>query len=182
MVAAGGAGAPVIGRATEYHGGYAGGLTGVGYIYRWENALVEDADFHATQTTGYQFGIGQDAILGIGCAGSGAGGGYYGGKTQQVNNVCGAHGGGGSSYISGYTGCVAITSITDTTPRNDSDGEECTEESAQIDPVCSEHYSGLKFTSPVMKAGNELMPRQDGENLMIGNEGNGYAIITYLGA
>ena len=109
--------------------------------------------------------------------GAGGGGGYYGGAgTAYLSG-----GGGGSSYISGYTGCVAVTSVTNTTPRNDSDGEECTEESAQFDSVCSEHYSGKIFTNAVMKAGNELMPTVDGESTMIGNEGNGFAKITYLG-
>ena len=173
MVAAGGAGAPVIGRSTSYHGGFAGGLEGAGDIYRWENAIVSDADFHATQTTGYRFGVGQDAVLGIGCAGSGAGGGYWGGKTQQVKNVCGAHGGGGSSYISGHTGCVAIKSASDTTPK---DG--C--EDGTTDNLCSVHYSGKVFTNTVMKAGNEVMPTFDGTSTMTGNTGNGYAKITFI--
>jgi hypothetical protein len=35
-----------------------------------------------------------------------------------VGGNCASDGGGGTSYISGYTGCVAITSATDTTPKS----------------------------------------------------------------
>lgn len=173
MVAAGGAGAPVIGKSTSYHGGHGGGLTGAGNIYRWENSLVSNSGFHATQTTGYEFGKGQDAVLGIACAGSGGGGGYWGGKAQTYTNSCGSHGGGGSSYISGYTGCVAIKSKTDTTPK---DG--CID--GTTDPQCSIHYSKRYFENPVMKSGIEEMPTTDGLSTMVGNEGDGYARIQFI--
>jgi hypothetical protein len=102
-----------------------------------------------------------------GCPG---GGGYYGGG----GSTCANGGGGGSSYISGYTGCVAITSASDTTPKSG-----CTTGTTDIN--CSYHYSGKIFTNPIMKAGNEVMPTHDGTNTMIGNSGNGYAKITYVG-
>lgn len=161
MVAAGGGGV-VYTVTTEGHGGGIESNTSYGP----ENT----SGLPATQTSGYQFGIGQSNTR------AGGGGGYWGGQASIYSAS------GGSSYISGYTGCVAITSITDTTPRNDSDGEECTDESALTDGVCSEHYSTKKFTNGVMKSGSELMPTVDGENTMIGNEGNGFAKITYLGA
>ena len=173
MVAAGGAGSPVIGKAGSYHGGHAGGLSGVGNIYRWENALVTNLSLHATQTTGYMFGKGQDARLGIGCAGSGGGGGYWGGKTQQETNVCGPHGGGGSSYISGHTGSVAIKSATDITPK-----AGCSDGTRNND--CSIHYSGKVFTNTVMKSGIEQMPGYVDNVPITGNSGDGHARFTYL--
>ena len=173
MVAGGGAGAPVIGKAGSYHGGHAGGLSGVGNLYRWENALVTNLNLHATQTTGYMFGKGQDAKLGIGCAGSGGGGGYWGGKTQQETNVCGSHGGGGSSYISGHTGSVAIKSATDITPK-----AGCLDGTRNND--CSIHYSGKVFTNTVMKSGIEQMPGYVDNVPITGNSGDGHARFTYL--
>jgi hypothetical protein len=102
-----------------------------------------------------------------GCTG---GGGYYGGG----GSTCVDGAGGGSSYISGYTGCVAITSATDTTPKSG-----CTTGTTDIN--CSYHYSGKLFTSTIMKAGNETMPTHDGTDTMPGNSGNGYAKIIYIG-
>ena len=113
------------------------------------------------------FGRGGNGISTDG--GSGGGSGYYGGGGSNV--VSG--GGGGSSYISGYVGCVAITSETDTTPK-----EGCTD--GTNDVTCSYHYSGLKFTDSEMKAGNEEMPNYSGTKTMVGNEGNGYAKITAM--
>ena len=174
MVAAGGAGAPLIGKGNSFHGGHGGGLTGAGNLYRWENALVSDTDLHATQTSGYSLGIGQDAILGIGCAGSGAGGGYWGGRTQQYTSSCGSHGGGGSSYISGHTGCVAITSADTPTPK-----AGCA--NGTTDQSCSVHYSNKVFTNTVMIPGNEKIPSHNGESASIGNRDDGFARISYIG-
>jgi hypothetical protein len=109
---------------------------------------------------------------------NGGGGGYYGGGTMN----CGVGGGGGSSYISGYKGCVAISSSTSLTPRNDASGTQCTETSAASDITCSYHYSGKVFTNAEMIAGNASMPTHDGTSTMTGNSGNGYAKITYLGS
>ena len=113
------------------------------------------------------FGRGGNGISTDG--GSGGGSGYYGGGGSNV--VSG--GGGGSSYISGYVGCVAITSETDTTPK-----EGCTD--GTNDVTCSYHYSGKVFTDSEMKAGNEEMPNYSGTKTMVGNEGNGYAKITAM--
>ena len=99
---------------------------------------------------------------------SGGGAGYYGGSIGRH-----APAGGGSSYISGYVGCVAITSEEDITPK-----EGCTD--GTDDVTCSYHYSGLKFTDSEMKAGNEEMPNYSGTKTMVGNEGNGYAKITAM--
>ena len=82
-------------------------------------------------------------------------------------------GGGGSSYISGYTGCVAVTSAIDISPK-----EGCTD--GTTDNVCSIHYSGREFTQTQMSSGNQSMPTYDGSSTMVGNTGNGYAKITYM--
>ena len=48
------------------------------------------------------------------------------------------------------------------------------------DIVNSYHSSGLKFTNPVMKAGNESMPNWRGNGEVLGNYGEGHARITNL--
>ena len=91
----------------------------------------------------------------------GAGGGWYGGA-----NGHGRGGAGGSSFISGMTECVAITS----------DG-------TQTSGVTTMTINGTtySFSSPIMKGGGESMPKHDGTSgTMTGNYGNGYAIITQL--
>ena len=92
MVAAGGGGS-----AYGSDGGDAGALS----------SFVAYSSAVATQTSGYAFGYGQDGIMKrknypIG----GAGGGYYGGFATDNGNYYNP-GSGGSSYISGYAGCVA---------------------------------------------------------------------------
>ncbi len=91
---------------------------------------------------------------------SGGGSGYYGGSV-------GNHGGGagGSSFISGHSGCNAI-SVSST-------------ESNIIHTGQANHYSGYVFTNTVMKAGNESMPSPSG-GTETGHSGNGYAIITQV--
>ena len=101
---------------------------------------------------------------------TGGGGGYYGGS--RSGHIASA--GGGSSYISGYTGCVAISSSISLTPK---DG--CTD--GTTNKECSYHYSGLIFNNAIMKAGNENMPNHDGTGTITGNNGDGYAKITYCG-
>ena len=91
---------------------------------------------------------------------SGGGSGYYGGSV-------GNHGGGagGSSFISGHSGCNAI-SVSST-------------ESNIIHTGQANHYSGYVFTNTIMKAGNESMPSPSG-GTETGHSGNGYAIITQV--
>lgn len=93
---------------------------------------------------------------------SAGGGGYYGG------GACGHCGGsGGSSFISGYSGCNAIT-------------EESTESNI-THTGSSNHYSGLVFTNMTMTAGNAIMPAPGGDT-ETGHSGNGYARITFVSA
>ena len=159
MYQKGGAGGALVGLRGDhsYHGGYGG-----------------------TQTAGGAGGagsytLGRAGSFGIGGYGdrymTGGGGGYYGGGSDGINTNSEGGGGGGSSYISGYVGCVAITGENDLTPK-------CSEGTTK---ECSIHYSNIEFTDPVMYAGNEEMPTHDGTGTMIGNSGNGYAKITYLG-
>jgi len=197
MVAAGGSGAYNInGVATPGNSG--GGINSEHYL----DTLI------ATQTAGYQFGVGMDSAY-LTSAGStpncgdigptGAGGGYYGGYRSTSLNWCSENehyytypiAAGGSSYISGHTGCVAIASSTDTAnPRTPKSG--CT--SGTTTNSCSVHYSNKTFTNTVMIDGNgyswtnvkgslKAMPNpiKGNYNEGEGHYGYGYVRITYLG-
>ncbi|WP_024990718.1 glycine rich domain-containing protein [Segatella albensis] len=115
----------------------------------------------ATQTSGYKFGIGQDGGR------AGAGGGYYGGyaTVRDESNVIGIRGTGGSSFISGYPGCNAIS-------------ESSTEDNI-IHTGQPNHYSGYVFSNSVMIAGNASMPKPKGGTEQ-GHSGDGYAIISWI--
>lgn len=192
MVAAGGGGAfqNIQSTATFYdHGGYGGTLIGGSgaqtlygtktYCYGYGGNQLSGGSIttDCTQTDSYlgaltgSFGIGGTSNA----ARTGGGGGYYGGS--RSGHVASA--GGGSSYISGYLGSIAITSSTDLTPRNDSNGNVCTETSD--DSTCSYHYSNIIFKNADMINGNESMPNHANTASVIGNSGNGYAKITYCG-
>jgi hypothetical protein len=181
--------------------GYGGALKGFGGAYYAGHGDKSQYGTGGTQISGgnagnnifYATGVVQAGSFGNGgnnysissALGGGAGGsGYYGGGAGggTQGNGSGNGGGGGSSYISGYKGCVAISSSTSLTPRNDSSGTQCTETSAASDITCSYHYSGKVFTNTEMIAGNASMPTHDGTSTMTGNSGNGYAKITYLGS
>ncbi|MCI9233315.1 MAG: hypothetical protein HFH08_01810 [Bacilli bacterium] len=114
----------------------------------------------ATQSL-YTFGIG-----GSGSTTNG-GGGYYGGQKGYEGNA-----GGGSSYISGYRGSIAIRSNTDITPI-------CESVEASANEKCSYHYSGYKFTNMQMIGGDKEMVSPTGES-ETGHSGDGYARITAL--
>ena len=179
MVAGGGGGADC------YKGGDAGGLIGHdgGASIYYKNYPTG-----GTQISGGTVGItnypwgevltpypGKFGIAGSGncissnisntnCNGAGSGGGgYYGGGGNSGDGG----GGGGSSFISGHEGCIAIL--------------EKSTETEIFSSYSSFHYSGLYFTDTVLLGGNETIPSYDEYgNIMIGNECNGYARITYL--
>ena len=122
-----------------------------------------------------------DSSFGVANGGCPGGNGYYpGGGATCVNGS-----GGGSSYISGHTGCVAITSASDTTPKSG-----CT--TGTTNNSCSIHYSGKKFTNTVMidgagykwtnvKGAKESMPDLTGFSpIKTGNIGYGFAKITLI--
>ena len=181
MVSSGGGG------AGQYsNGGAGGGLTGYGTT----------SATGATQTEGGgpskgSFGKGGYPInMATICNNSnrhGASSGYYGGGVSNITspNQDGMHGGGsGSSFISGHTGCVAITSEQDQTPK-----VGCT--TGTTNNTCSIHYSNKVFTNTKIIDGSGYnwtnikgeytqMPSPDGKNTIIGNIGNGYAKITLL--
>ena len=150
MVAAGGGGS-----AYDGAGGHAGGLTG----YPGNISTI----LGGTQTTGYSFGIGANGIDSQAGTGGG-GGGYWGGNTGTNTDESGA---GGSSYISGYQGCVAIASSASTSPKSG-----CSNGTTDIS--CSYHFSGKIFTNPQMLSGAESYPQHSG------TAGEGYARITLL--
>ena len=144
------------------YGGAAGGLRGIDGLGTNPSVSSYFAGKGATQTK-YNFGYYAEAMTTTG------GGGYYAGQGGRGGNS-----GGGSSFISGYKGCIAITSESDITPI-------CTEEEdpTNQDISCSYHYSGYKFTDGVMIAGNEQMTDPDGSTVT-GHSGNGYARITLI--
>ena len=109
-----------------------------------------------TQTSGYKFGIGQNGY-GVGSSNgvAGSGGGYYGGTTSDYADNCEA-GAGGSSFVSGYDGCNAIS-------------EETTENNI-IHSGQKIHYSKKVFQNIKFLNGNE----QKNNNI------DGYSSITYL--
>ena len=126
----------------------------------------------ASQTTGgydgsnaAKVGIGQFGYAStIGCdltAGqTGGGGGYYAGGSHKNNGSSG----GGSSFISGYSGCDAISA-------------ESTENNI-VHTGQAVHYSGMQFTNAVMIDGASTMPDPDG-SVVTGHAGSGCARITY---
>ncbi|EAY16076.1 hypothetical protein TVAG_278420 [Trichomonas vaginalis G3] len=90
------------------------------------------------------------------------GNGYYSGASVNYTGS----GGGGSSFISGYEGCIALNSSLDETP------------SPTNSPI---HYSGIFFTNPIMIEGNKNMPLYYSPiSRGIGNKGRGAIRITIL--
>lgn len=203
MVAAGGGGANANGTNTGgigKTGGSGGGLSG----YDGTSVIAKMSGLGATQLSGGATGssgrtAGKPGSFGQGGAGnpskttplvsggSGGGSGYYGGGSSEAcDGNCGGSSGGGSSYISGHTGCIAITSASSTTPK-------C--EGGTTNNSCSVHYSGMYFTNTLMidgkgytwtttkasTTGTNLMPKPDGTTYAsgVGHTGDGYAIISY---
>lgn len=180
MVASGGGGANFRGENYgEGNGGAGGALTGLdGISTKNTNGYGYGIGTGGSQTAGGTFkwtaGTASNVAIAPGIFGqgggievnnisaqSGGGSGYYGGSAS-------AHGGagGGSSFISGHTGCNAI-SETSTVNNIIHTGN----------PV---HYSDYKFNNTVMKAGNEEMPDYYGTSTITGNSGDGFAKITAL--
>ena len=146
MVAAGGAASTHYG-ATH---GDAGGLTGYEGNYTGWGCDLSSFTTGATQTSpGFTFNH-ESSNSGFGYAGyktmsgwyinvntAGGGGGYYGGASAGAHGYsCVFAGTGGSSYISGYTGCDSISSS------STSDNI--------VHTGSANHYSGKVFTNAVM--------------------------------
>jgi hypothetical protein len=153
MVAASGSGADL-----QYKGLYAGTLTGI-------TGRTGDGK-GGTQTSGGAGGNTAASAGGFGFGanssdGGGAGSGYYGGGASIGNEYIG---GTGCSFISGHSGCNAISSSSTS--------------SNIVHTGHPNHYSGYIFTNTVMKAGNETMPSPTG-GTETGHSGNGYCKITW---
>ena len=187
MVAAGGAG--TTSALTTLAGG-GGGLIGI-------NGTSSDATYNTSaylpigsnqtdvgftyETTARQGSFGYAIQSNTSGWGGGGGGGYYGGS-----NGHGTTGSGGSSYISGHTGSVAIISESDTTAKSG-----CT--TGTSDNSCSIHYSGKMFTNTIMIDGQGYnWTNEKGEQVQMpspsgvvyatgeGHSGNGYAKIALV--
>lgn len=181
MVAAGsGSGSGNSTKSLGYGGGLIGGTGGGTY----GGTQIAPGAVQSSSYTASSFGIANG-----GCSG---GNGYYPGGGAS----CGNGAGGGSSFISGHTGCVAIISSTSTSARTGTGGATCT--TGTTDNLCSVHYSGKVFTNTLMidgagytwtnskssTVGTNLMPNPEGGTYAsgVGHSGNGYARITYIGS
>ena len=164
MVAGGGAGGATVSGGFSKVSAGSGGLIGVGSSWRYFNTENSTHKFNATQTSGYKFGIGENAVTKDKSGGSGAGGGYYGGFKSTDSPAGGA--GGGSSYISGFNGCNSI--------------DEKSTESNIIHTGDSKHYSGMYFVDTNIIDGISIMPSWKENVDIIGNKENGYAKISLL--
>jgi prepilin-type N-terminal cleavage/methylation domain-containing protein len=182
MVSAGGGGTGGNGNySSTGAGSYGGALTGLNGTYYSGHGDVSQYGRGGTQTAGGVAGTNMSGGTGIPYAGSfgkggqndstsssagagGGGGGYYGGGAGGATGSAGSGNGagGGSSFISGYTGCNAV-------------------DASGVHTGSPIHYSGKSFTNSSMIAGNASMPTHDGTSTMIGNVGNGYAKIVYIG-
>lgn len=190
IMVAGGAGGSSSEKDAALYSSNAGGLSGY-------KGYSEQGDSYggagANQTSGNALGSGgAGANTGSSsgyCNGhAGGGGGYYGGYGGKATggNCYMSGGGGGSSYISGHTGCVAVTSESSSTAKSG-----CT--TGTSDNNCSIHYSGYKFTNTVMidgsgynwtntKGSQVQIPSIDGGYypLTFGHDGHGYVRITLI--
>lgn len=190
MVAAGGGGG--FAQSSGDKGGDAGGLNGYnGSSSGYPSGTNYGTSYGGKQNepaylTGYVGGSGNldgtikyyskfgYSTVPIGNNSAGGGGGYYAGiNSGHVNSASG-----GSSFISGYSGCNAITEL------STDDNIEHTNQ--------ANHYSGKVFTSGVMIDGKGCnwssgsaascgsnQPQPTGSNTA-GHSGNGYARITLL--
>ena len=113
----------------------------------------------------------------------GGGGGWYGGAGGNGPTSGARPGNGGSSYVSGYTGCVAVASASSNTKRTGTNGAECTDPTVAVstDNLCSVSFTGIVFSNPVIYAGWEDMPTIDGDDenpTMNGNLRHGFARVS----
>ena len=196
MVAAGGGGRGTNGGTTVScsvstirDGEAGGGLTSPYNADFQESTQTDGGGCTSIYCSSGSFGIGGNSKATYHSSGGG-GGGYYGGAAEQGNYLDGytqglKPGQGGSSYISGHTGCVAINSSTD---RSSIVG--CT--TGTTNNLCSIHYSNYTFADTTMIDGDGYnwtnvkdttssgMPSLDGTTTITGNIGNGYAKITLV--
>ncbi len=206
MVAAGGGGANANGTNTAGNGktggagggsiGYPGVSTIDAMSGKGAGTTVGGASGSSGRTPGFagSFGLGgsgkpskKTPTL---SGGAGGGGGYWGGGSGEAcEGNCGGSAGGGSSFISGHTGCYAVESEYSTEART------CNIYTQAGFNECSIHYSGKYFINTIIidgagykwetiKGNLEPMPDYSSDTGTyesgVGNAGNGYARITYI--
>ena len=183
MVAAGGGGGHTItgydgteatsGQTAGLHGG---GVSVTGQLSGWNEVITPVVN----QENGFALGQGvQNAATNHGTAGGG--GGWYGGVKGSTN----ARSSGGSSFISGHTGCKAINQSSSTSSTNVShlnspnyDNNHIFSETKMIDG------RGYAWTPTQVTGSYAQMPKPGGGNYGngVGHTGSGYVIITYVRA
>jgi hypothetical protein len=167
MVAAGGGGA-----SRDLTGGVGAGASAVNTATRGGTTIKGAGQTALSSTTDYNagtFGIGATGAGGTsgsysGEGRGGGGGGYYGGSSGTVYGTSDqkvAPGTGGSGFVSGLSGCNAVSSATSNTASGS-----------------AAHYSGKTFTGGALKAGDVSMPNTAGTANETGHAGNGYAKIS----
>ena len=175
IVAAGGGGSD-DGATASNSNNHAGGLHSNAILYgskTWVNASQTTPGNCNNYNVPGGFGYGNQST-GSACAGGG--GGYWGGGASDFGSI------GGSCYISGHPGCIAIASASSTSPST-SGSENSIERST--------HYSGKVFRNTKMIDGTghvwttdigglELMPNPSGGSYGsgAGHSGNGCCIIS----
>ena len=156
-------------------------------LYYAYGATQTKAGYSNKNTLFGSFGIGGNGEITSLYYGSSGGGGGYSASWHTDNAKCAAgESSGGSSYISGHTGCVAVTSENDTTPKSG-----CT--TGTTNNSCSFHYSDKVFTDTIMidgygyewtniKGSLTLVPNPSGGYYESGkgHTGNGYARIKLI--
>ena len=189
---------------SRVYGGNGGGLTGL------SPSVIENYGYHLAQPIGgsqidggkcvypwysntyctdYTGSFGQGGMYKDGYGWSGGGSGWYGGASGEWRA-----GSGGSSYISGHTGSVGVTSTSDSSPKSGCT-TGTTNNACSITPYINPATgSGYTFTNTVMidgagyawtntKGSLQQMPNPNGGYYAsgVGHSGNGAARITYLG-
>ncbi|EAX87428.1 hypothetical protein TVAG_052640 [Trichomonas vaginalis G3] len=111
---------------------------------------------------GYDGLFGMSTNVNISNWGGIAGNGYWSGGSPAWAGA----GGGGSSFVSGHEGCIALNSSENENPNPNNS---------------SVHYSNIAFLQPSMHRGNTTMPLYYSPNAYgIGNKGRGCIRITIL--
>ena len=132
--------------------------TGGQHLRSWINSSGKFDSFSNEPHLGGKFGYSATAPATF--VQTGGGGGYYaGGSGDHVG------GSGGSSFISGYSGCDAIS--------------ESSTEKAIVHTGQPNHYSGLVFTDTQMIDGAHAMPSPNGGS-ETGHSGDGACIISWF--
>ena len=171
IVAGAGGGAVSTDKTSEIYGSYLGGSAGK--LHGNNSTIFGKGGGQGGQDDQGEFwkggdGIGCNCSCNYGSATGGSGSGYYGGITTKPENSWFEYGGsGGSSYISGYEGCLSVLDL---------DGDDI------VPTTTSIHYSNLFFNNTIMKSdaedeGSFIDPYGNSE---IGHSGNGAAKITII--